>query len=86
MVGGRGPSSGLGAVTWDNRTEMGAHRLPANFASTANAVLGVAFHAKEALLVRDDFAPTGRHGDAELDGVPITHLAIRPHDRRYRQV
>jgi hypothetical protein len=48
---------------------MDAHRLPANFASTANAVLGLAFHAQDALLVVDDFAPTGRHGDGELHGV-----------------
>jgi hypothetical protein len=45
---------------------MDARRLPTGFASTANAVEGLAFHAKDALLVVDDFAPTGRRGDAEL--------------------
>jgi len=48
---------------------MDAGSLPANFASTENALEGLAFHAKDALLVVDDFAPTGRHGDAELHGV-----------------
>lgn len=48
---------------------MDAGSLPANFASTGNALEGLAFHAKDALLVVDDFAPTGRHGDAELHGV-----------------
>jgi hypothetical protein len=48
---------------------MDAGSLPANFASTGNALEGLAFHAKDALLVVDDFAPTGRRGDAELHGV-----------------
>src|SRR5579871_2574134 len=37
---------------------MDATNLPANFASTGNALEGIAFHAKDALLVVDDFAPT----------------------------
>jgi len=45
---------------------MDAGSLPANFASTANALEGLAFHAQDALLVVDDFAPTGGHGDSEL--------------------
>jgi hypothetical protein len=48
---------------------MDSSGLPANFASTANAVQELAFHAKDALLVVDDFAPTGRQGDAELNDV-----------------
>jgi hypothetical protein len=48
---------------------MDARHLPANFASTANAVQGLAFHAKDALLVVDDFALTGKRGDAELHDV-----------------
>ena len=48
---------------------MDASRLPANFASTANALEGLAFHAKDALLVVDDFAPTGRRGDGELNSI-----------------
>jgi hypothetical protein len=45
---------------------MDASNLPANFASTGNALEGLAFYAKDALLVVDDFAPTGRQGDGEL--------------------
>ena len=45
---------------------MDATNLPANFASTGNALEGIAFYAKDALLVVDDFAPTGRQGDGEL--------------------
>jgi hypothetical protein len=51
---------------------MDATNLPANFASTGNALEGIAFHAKDALLVVDDFAPAGGHGDRELD-----HIAER---------
>jgi hypothetical protein len=39
--------------------EMDARRLPGNFASTANALEELAFLAKDALLVVDDFVPTG---------------------------
>jgi hypothetical protein len=39
--------------------EMDASALPANFASTANALEGLAFTAKDALLVVDDFVPAG---------------------------
>ncbi len=48
---------------------MDATRLPANFASTANSVEALAFLVKDALLVVDDFAPTGLQGDRELHGV-----------------
>jgi hypothetical protein len=48
---------------------MDATSLPANFASTGNALEGLAFHAKDALLVVDDFAPIGRQGDGELHQV-----------------
>src|SRR5947209_1407112 len=48
---------------------MDATHLPAHFASTANALESLAFHAKDALLVVDDFAPTGRHGDDGLENV-----------------
>ncbi len=43
--------------------------LPANFASTANALEVLSFHAKDALLVVDDFAPTGRQGDDGIENV-----------------
>ena len=48
---------------------MNANGLPANFASTANALERLAFSAKDALLVVDDFAPTGGAGDGELQQV-----------------
>ena len=48
---------------------MDSVHLPSNFASTANALEALAFHAKDALLVVDDFAPTGRHGDDSLENV-----------------
>ena len=48
---------------------MDAAHLPGHFASTANALESLAFHAKDALLVIDDFAPTGRHGDDGLESI-----------------
>ena len=51
---------------------MDGSGLPANFASTANALEGLAFAAKDALLVVDDFAPTGGSGDG-----PLEYLAER---------
>ena len=50
-------------------SSMDATNLPANFASTGNALEGIAFHAKDALLVVDDFAPTGTHRDSDLDRI-----------------
>jgi hypothetical protein len=49
-------------------SEMDAQALPANFGSTANALETLAFTAKDALLVVDDFVPTGGSGDGELQG------------------
>jgi hypothetical protein len=48
---------------------MDASHLPANFASTANALEELAFSAKDAVLVVDDFAPTGGTGDNALHAV-----------------
>ena len=48
---------------------MDSAHLPGHFASTANALESLAFHAKDALLVVDDFAPTGRHGDEGLENI-----------------
>jgi hypothetical protein len=48
---------------------MDASRLPASFASTANALEELAFRAKDALLVVDDFVPTGGTGDGALHGL-----------------
>ena len=39
---------------------------PVNFASTANALEELAFGAKDAVLVVDDFVPTGQSSDAGL--------------------
>ena len=47
---------------------MDAKALPAHFDSTANALEALAFTAKDALLVVDDFVPTGGTGDGELQG------------------
>ena len=38
---------------------MSRKHLPASWSSTANAIEGLAFHAKDALIVVDDFAPQG---------------------------
>jgi hypothetical protein len=43
--------------------EMDAKHLPANWSSTANSLEGLAFAAKDALLVVDDFAPHGNQLD-----------------------
>lgn len=48
---------------------MDASGLPANFASTALALQWLASQAKDALLVVDDFAPTGRNSDSLLESV-----------------
>jgi hypothetical protein len=48
---------------------MDGSSLPANFASTGNALEWLAFYAKDALLVVDDFAPSGRGADAGLQNV-----------------
>ncbi len=44
---------------------MSARALPAAWASTANALERLAFHAKDALLVVDDFVPRGSHTDVQ---------------------
>ena len=48
---------------------LDASGLPANFASTAPALQWLACQAKDALLVVDDFAPTGRNSDSQLQSV-----------------
>jgi hypothetical protein len=42
---------------------MSATSLPANWSSTGNALEAIAFAAKDALLVVDDFCPTGSQAD-----------------------
>jgi hypothetical protein len=44
---------------------MDARHLPANWSSTANALEGLAFAAKDGVLVVDDFCPTGSQGDVQ---------------------
>jgi hypothetical protein len=44
-------------------TEMDARHLPASWSSTGNSLESVAFAAKDALLVVDDFAPSGNAAD-----------------------
>src|SRR5262249_11974368 len=44
---------------------MDARHLPANWSSTGNALEGLAFAAKDAVLVVDDFCPTGSHADVQ---------------------
>ena len=48
---------------------MDASGLPGNFASTPSALEELAFAAKDALMVVDDFAPTGAVGDSTLYAV-----------------
>ena len=50
--------------------EMDASHLPASWNSTANANELLAFHAKDALLVVDDFAPTGSQYDVDRAARP----------------
>ena len=69
-----GPSGGFksslaGLCQQHYGARMDAQHLPANFASTGNALEWLAFCANDALLVVDDFAPTGGPGDVELHGV-----------------
>jgi hypothetical protein len=45
--------------------ELDARHLPGSWSSTANALELLAFSAKDALLVVDDFAPASNQGDVE---------------------
>lgn len=44
---------------------MNARNLPANWASTGNAIEALAFSAKDTLLIIDDFAPSGSANDVQ---------------------
>jgi hypothetical protein len=48
---------------------MDARQLPGDFASTGNVLGELASKAKDALLVIDDFAPSGGRGDATLQEI-----------------
>ncbi|MFN8474902.1 MAG: hypothetical protein U0822_22130 [Anaerolineae bacterium] len=45
--------------------DMDAHHLPGAWSSTGNALEGLAFAAKDMLLVIDDFVPTGNSADVQ---------------------
>lgn len=45
--------------------ELDARHLPGSWSSTANALEGLAFAAKDALLAVDDFAPAGSQADVQ---------------------
>lgn len=45
--------------------EMTSRRLPASWSSTGNALEALAFQAKDALVVIDDFCPTGSQADVQ---------------------
>lgn len=45
--------------------KLTSRQLPANWSATANALEALAFHAKDALLVVDDFAPAGSSHDVK---------------------
>jgi hypothetical protein len=48
---------------------LDSSHLPGNFASTGNALEDLAYHAKDSLLVIDDYAPTQDSGDRGLNAL-----------------
>ena len=56
---GTGKSALAALIQQHYGPDMDARRLPCSWSSTANALEGLAFLAKDAVLVVDDFAPTG---------------------------
>jgi hypothetical protein len=54
---GKTELSALAQQHWGK--DLSSRNLPGNWASTSNALEGLAFQAKDALLVIDDFAPSG---------------------------
>lgn len=77
VMGGTDFSVHLTGPTGEGKTElaallqqhhgasMNARHLPASWLSTGNSLEGLAFAAKDALLVIDDFAPTGSTADVQ---------------------
>src|SRR5439155_7936564 len=61
--GGKGEAAGLGQRRF--RGGLEARNLPRSWSRTGNGLEGLAFSCKDAVLVVDDFAPTGAAGDAE---------------------
>jgi hypothetical protein len=63
---------------------MDARTLPAHFDSTGNALEGLAFAAKDALMVVDDFVPAGGAGDARQATAERLFRAAGNHQGRSR--
>ena len=64
---------------------MTAKALPASWSSTGNALEGLAFVAKDAVLVVDDFAPTGSIADVQRFHRDADHLLRAQGNRSGRQ-
>lgn len=62
---GEGKSERAALIQQHFGKELNARNLPANWSSTGNALEGLAHAAKDALLVVDDFAPSGAPGDVQ---------------------
>jgi hypothetical protein len=62
---GEGKSALAALVQQHYGAHMTARHLPASWTSTGNALEGLAFEAKDAVLVVDDFCPTGSHADIQ---------------------
>jgi hypothetical protein len=60
---GAGKSELAALVQQHYGAALDARHLPASWTSTGNALEGLAFHAKDALVVIDDFAPSGSQAD-----------------------
>jgi hypothetical protein len=65
--------------------EIHARSLPGSWSSTGNALEGVAFAAKDALLVVDDFAPTGSTADVQRSHREADRLLRAQGNRSGRQ-
>jgi hypothetical protein len=59
--GGKSVTAALAQQHWGG--DMDGRHLPGSWSSTGNALEGLAFAAKDVLLVVDDFAPTGASAD-----------------------
>src|SRR5262249_48786127 len=64
---------------------LDARHLPCNWSSTANAIEGVAFAAKDSLLTVDDFYPTGSAADVQRQHREADRLFRNQGNRAGRQ-
>lgn len=62
---GLGKSELVALAQQHHGPELDARHLPASWTSTGNALEGLAFTAKDSLLVIDDFCPTGSTADVQ---------------------